>query len=164
MTLLTDEVRAWIGKEAVYTAPEPIGGAAFRYFAAAIGDDNPLYCDDEYARAHGYPSVIAPPTLICETNQYVTGARNDEGLLGHWWDIPVEGALAVRGGNSYEFYQPIVPGDVITARWRIADITERARDDGSSMVIVLSEATYTNQHGERLAKNTETIIYRGAAS
>jgi len=161
VSLLTDEVRAWIGKEAVHTAPEPLGRAAIRYFALAVGDDNPLYTDDAYAREHGYPDVIAPPTLICETNQYVAGARNEDGLIGHWWDVPVEGALAVRGGNAYTFARPVLPTDVITARWRIADITERARSDGSSMLIVLSEATYTNQDGELLATNTETIIYRG---
>ena len=35
-------------------------------------DDNPLYVDDAYAREAGYPSVIAPPTLVCETCQYRT--------------------------------------------------------------------------------------------
>ena len=160
MSLLTDEVRAWIGKEAVYTAPEPLGRAAIRYFALAVGDDNPLYTDHEYARAHGYPDVIAPPTLVCETNQYVGGARSDEGLIGHWWDIPVEDAIPVRGGNAYRFHRPVVPDDVITARWRIADIVERTRGDGSPMLLVTSEATYTNQDGELLATNTEIIIYR----
>ncbi len=69
-TLLTDDLRTRIGETRVYVAPEPIGRAAFRYFAQAIGDDNPLYTDEQFARAHGFPGVIAPPTLVCETNQY----------------------------------------------------------------------------------------------
>ena len=163
MSLLTEEVRAWIGKEAVYTAPEPLGRAGIRYFALAIGDDNPIYVDDEAARAAGYDGVVAPPTLICETNQYVTGARGADGLLAHWWDIPVESARPVRGGNEYTFHRPVRPTDVITATWRIADISEREGSDGAPMLVVRSEATYTNQEGELLATNTETIIYRGSS-
>lgn len=40
-TLLTDELRALVGRTAVYTAPEPLGRAALRYFATAVGDTNP---------------------------------------------------------------------------------------------------------------------------
>lgn len=162
MTLLTPAVKEWIGREVAYTAPEELGRAAIRYFALAIGDDNPLYVDDDYARANGYASVIAPPTLICESSQYMRGPRNEEGLIGHWWDIPVEGARAIRGGNTYEFHRPVLPTDIITATWRIADITERSSSDGAPMLLVQSEATYTNQDGELLATNRETIIYRGA--
>jgi N-terminal half of MaoC dehydratase len=70
MALLTEELKAWIGREAHYPAREELGRASIRYFALALGDDNPLYLDDGYAREAGYPSVIAPPTLICETCQY----------------------------------------------------------------------------------------------
>ncbi len=72
MTLLTDEVKALEGRTKVYTAPEPFGAAAGRYFALAIGDDNPVYSDAAYARAQGLSGVTAPLTLICETNQYAT--------------------------------------------------------------------------------------------
>jgi acyl dehydratase len=48
--LLTDELRGWIGREVSYTAREEIGRASIRYFALAIGDDNPLYIDEAYAR------------------------------------------------------------------------------------------------------------------
>ena len=41
MSLLTDEVRALVGRTRTYTAPEPLGRASIRYFALAIGDDNP---------------------------------------------------------------------------------------------------------------------------
>lgn len=40
-TLLTDELRALVGRTTVYTAPEPLGRAALRYFATAVGDSNP---------------------------------------------------------------------------------------------------------------------------
>ncbi|MEV4898921.1 MaoC family dehydratase N-terminal domain-containing protein, partial [Nonomuraea sp. NPDC055795] len=69
--------------EVTYTAPEELGRAAIRYFAEAVGDANPLYTDDAYAREHGYDGVIAPPTLIFETNQFTGLPRDADGYCGH---------------------------------------------------------------------------------
>ncbi len=82
MTLLTDALRERIGETVVYTAPEYCGRPAFRYFAQAVGDDNPLYVDVEAARAVGLDTVIAPPTWICETNQYVDRPPDEDGYRG----------------------------------------------------------------------------------
>ncbi|WP_327084989.1 MaoC family dehydratase N-terminal domain-containing protein [Nonomuraea sp. NBC_01738] len=139
--------------EIVYTAPEELGRAAIRYFAQAVGDDNPLYTDDAYARAHGYDGVVAPPTLIFETNQYTGLPRDAEGFAGHTWDLERPGTRLVRGGNSYTFHRPVRPGDVVTVAWRIAGVTEKA-----GKVFVTSRATYTNQHGDLLGVNDETLV------
>jgi len=157
--LLTDELRAMVGRTVSYTAPEELGRAAIRYYARAVGDDNPLYTDDAYARAQGYDSVIAPPTLICETNSYADLPRDADGNAGHGWGIEIPGTRMIRGGNSYEFHRPVRPDDVITATWRIDDIRERTNARGQDMMLVISVADYTDQHGEPLATNTETIIY-----
>jgi len=160
MTLLTDEVKAWLGREAVFEAREELGRAAIRYYALAIGDDNPLYTDEGFARASGYDSVIAPPTLVCETNQFVPGSRDERGYLNQIFELPVPGTRQIRGGNEYEFFRPVLPSDRITIRWRIEDISERSSSSGLPMLIVVSEATYTNQDGEELARNRETVIYQ----
>ena len=160
MTLLTKDVKACIGREVVYTAPEEIGRAAIRYFALAIGDDNPLYTNPEYARANGYDDVIAPPTFVCESNQYMSGVRDAHGYAGHTWEIPANDCRMLRGGNEYELHAPVYPRYRITATWRLKDIVERTMKDGTPMLIVTSEATYTNQDGTLLAVNRETLIYR----
>ena len=160
MSLLTDEIRALIGREVSYTAPEELGRAAIRYFAIATHDEDPLYTDDDHARANGYPSVIAPPTLICETNQYMRGRPDADGYIGHRWDIPLRDARVVRGGHDYEFHRPVLPEDRVTARWRIADIQEKTSRRGTPMLVVVSEVTYTNASGDLLATNRETIIYQ----
>ena len=159
MTLLTDELRSRIGETAVYTAPEPVGRAAIRYYALAVGDANPLYTDAEAAASAGYADVIAPPTWVTETNQYMTGGRNDEGYMGHGWGIEIPNTRLVRGGNSYTFEGPIHPDTVVTATWRIDGMTERTTSKGQDMLIVTSSATYTDQDGQVLATNTETLIW-----
>lgn len=159
MSLLTDEIRAWIGREAVYEAPEELGRASIRAFARAVGDENPLYTDDAFARAHGHPSVIAPPTLICETNQFIARAPDEHGYSGHLWDLPITGCRLIRGGNAYTFARAVLPTDRVTVRWLLHSIEERTSSKGARMLIVTSVVTYTNQDGELLADNTETLIY-----
>ena len=157
--MLTDELRARVGETAVYTAPDPLGRAAIRYFAAAVGDDNPLYTDRSFARDHGFDDVVAPPTLLAETNQYMTGERDADGFLGHSWHLDVPDTRLVRGGNEYSFAKPAGPDTIVTATWRIAGMKERTTSGGVPMLIVTSEATYTDQHGDLLLTNTETLVY-----
>ncbi|MFI6531951.1 MaoC family dehydratase N-terminal domain-containing protein [Nonomuraea sp. NPDC050547] len=140
--------------EVTYTAPEELGRAAIRYFAQAVGDANPLYTDDAYAREHGYDGVIAPPTLIFETNQFTGLPRDADGYCGHTWDLGFPGTRLVRGGNTYELHQPVRPADVITVTWRLGDVVRKA-----GKIFVTSTAIYTNQHADLLAVNEETLIY-----
>ena len=142
-SLLTDEVKGWIGREVTYTAPEELGRASIRYFGLAVGHDT----------GNG---DVAPPTMICETAQYMT-AGHSRG--GHRWELPIEGLSAVRGGNEYEMHRPVVHSDVITARWKIEDIKEKVTSAGKQMLVVTSSVVYTNQDDELLASNVETLLY-----
>lgn len=155
--LLTEEIKEWIGREVTYTAPEELGRAAIRYFANAIGDGSPIYLDDESARSSGHDGVIAPPTLVCETSQYMPNSHREG---GHSWDLPITGCRTIRGGNEYTFSRPVHPNDVITARWRIEDIREKETSAGVPMLLVTSFVSYTNQSEEILATNRETLIYQ----
>jgi hypothetical protein len=161
VSLLTDELRGLVGRTATYTAPEPLGAAAGRYFGLAVGDLNPLYSDADYARSHGLVGVTAPLTLVCETNQYAGLPMDHEGYAGHTWGLDIPGTRQVRGGNRYTFHRRIRPDDVITATWRITSVTEKLTGSGKPMLVIGSTATYTNQDGEPLAENAETIIFVG---
>lgn len=146
--LLSDEVRRHIGREVTYTAPEPLSAAAFRYFAMAVGDDNPLWRQG-----------VAPPTFICDSNQYLD-SRADLLSGGHHWELPVSGCRQLRGGHEYEFFRPVRAGDRVTVTWRIEDMVERQSASGLSMLIVTSVARYATTEGEELALNRETLIYQ----
>jgi acyl dehydratase len=155
---MTDELRACVGRQVTYTAPEELGKASIRYFALAIGDDNPLYSDESVAGASRHGGIIAPPTFVCETNQLYTRAPAEDGYLGHRWDLPIDSDRTIRGGNEYEFHRPARPDDRVTVTWRIVDIYERTTRKSGPLIFVISEAHYINQFGELLAVNRETII------
>ncbi|WP_436529444.1 FAS1-like dehydratase domain-containing protein [Actinoplanes sp. HUAS TT8] len=147
--LLTPALAARIGEEMTYTAPEPLGRASIRYFALATGDTDPAHLAGD----------VAPPTLICETNQYAGLPRDVDGYAGHGWHLEVPGTRLVRGGNSYRFVRPVEPDTVVTARWRLDDIVERVTGGGKRMLVVTSIAEYTDQQRRLLAVNKETLIY-----
>jgi acyl dehydratase len=159
-SLLTEELRGWIGREVSYAAPDEIGRASIRYFALAIGDDNPLYMDEAAARAAGHSGVIAPPTFVCETCQYAQRLPDEDGYIGHTWDLPIEGCRMIRGGHDYEFFRPVLPEVRINVTWRLEDITEHRSSSGQPMLVVISTATYRDQRGELLARNRETLIFQ----
>lgn len=158
MTMLTDELQAWIGKQVTYPAREALSHASIRYFALAMGDDNPLFRDDAFARDHGYRMALAPPTLICETCQYSDGPPSATGHIGHEWDLPIDNVRMIRAGNEYEFERPVYPDDRISVTWTLEDIEERKARRGGTQLFVTSLAVYENQDGERLASNRETIV------
>ena len=158
--LLTPELEALIGTTAIYANTEPIGRSAIRYFSLAIGDDNPLYRDRVFARELGYSDVIAPPTFICETNYYMDRFRDEDGYIGHTWNISIPGTRLIRGGHEYEFVRPAYPTDCISAHWKIVDISERISPKGPAMLLVLSEVRFINQDDELLATNNEPLIYQ----
>ena len=157
MASLLERLKATVGQEIVLRAPDEIGRSSLRQYALAIGDFNPIYSDREFARANGLRDVMAPPTLICDTWQYVDSDMDERGdLLGRG---PIRELEGLRAANEYEFFQPIHPDDVVTAHWIVKDVYEKTGSTGS-LVFQVIETTFYNQSEELLARNTETMFYR----
>ena len=154
---LLAKLKSSVGQEVVYRAPDEMGRPSFRQYALAIGDFNPLYSDKEFAQGHGLKDVMAPPTLICDTWQYVDSDMDEKGDLIGRGEIRDLGGL--RAGNDYEFFQPVHPDDIITARLRVKDVYEKTGRSGR-LAFQEIEVSFYNQRDELLARNTETLFYR----
>ena len=44
-----------------------------RHYAHGIGDDNPLWCDPEYAKTTAYGNIVALPSFLFACNRIVSG-------------------------------------------------------------------------------------------
>ena len=160
MLSLLEKLNKTIGQEIILQAPDEIGRSSLRQYALAIGDFNPLYSDQKFAEAQGFRDVMAPPTLICDTWQYVDSDMDELGdLIGRG---PTRELKGLRAGNEYEFFQAIHPDDVISAHWKVKDVYERTTRSGLIIFQVI-ETTFYNQREELLARNTETMFYRPEA-
>lgn len=150
MTLMTPELRASVGRELTFEAPDHLAASSFRLFALALGDDNPRWRAGE-----------APPTFLVESLAYLD---DRDALLrgGEIWGFVVPGTRALRGGHEYELRRPVRVGDRITVTWRIADIEEKVSRSGVELLVLTSEATFRSGD-EVLAINRETVIYQALA-
>ena len=160
MASLLERLKETVGQKIVIQAPDEMGRSSLRQYALAIGDFNPLYSDRDFALAHGLRDVMAPPTLICDTWQYVDSDMDDRGdLIGRG---PIRELEGLRAGNEYEFFRPIHPDDVISAHWTVKDVYEKTGRTGS-LVFQVIQTTFYNQTDELLARNPETMFYRPEA-
>src|SRR5437667_12075107 len=46
---------------------------SIRHYAHGIGDDNPLWCDPEYAACTRWGGIVAPPSFLFATSRNVSG-------------------------------------------------------------------------------------------
>jgi acyl dehydratase len=121
-----------------------------RRFARAIGDDNPLYHDEEYAKKSRYGGIIAPPTF--PTTFGFEGERVLEGLNINY-------ARLLHGEQAYEYFKPIMAGDVISFSTKITDVIEKEGRSGV-MDIITTETTGYNQRDERVFIGRSTVVIK----
>ncbi|MGI8553334.1 MAG: FAS1-like dehydratase domain-containing protein [Dehalococcoidia bacterium] len=174
-TYLTDEVREYIGRESEpMTAWDLVDASAVRRFTQAIMDPDPSYWDEASAEHSRYGGTVAPPLYPSFAFRREPGSpdpldrfgedREYDGLGGGTGAaglpvVPLPLPRLLNGGVEAEFFQLARVGDRITARSRYADIYERSGRSGT-MVLIVTETTYTNQDGVLLLKSRNTIIRR----
>ena len=144
--VLTDEMRRQaIGLESPGVTTEVEKGAIIK-FAQAIGDDNPLFNDEVAARNSRFGGLVAPPTFLRSV-----GTSRPQ----FPFEIPLTRSL--DGGSDWQYFEPVRPGDRITAVATITDIVERTGRLGV-MVISTVVTTYRNQFNQVAATQTATGI------
>jgi acyl dehydratase len=158
--VIADEVMEYIGK-----ADEPhirtVEKGAIRRYAAAVGNDNPLYSDEEYARSSAYGCIIAPPGFFGWPTKPASSAV---GLANVVVDLQAELARAgypriLDGGISYEFHLPVRAGDILSVSPKITGISEKEGKSGT-MIMCSLETSYLNQNGDLVAVARQTFIAR----
>ena len=143
-SLITAEMREAIGVESEPAVIE-VEKETIRRVADALQDSNPLWREDEYAKNTSYGGIIAFPIA------FHPSARAGNPTV-QYENTTSGGAV---GGDEWEFFEPVRPGDTITVTTRKADFFEREGRQGK-MLFTVTETTYRNQHGRvaMLARRT----------
>jgi acyl dehydratase len=154
-SVITEEMKKTIGVESeptiVLIEKEPI-----RRAAAAMGDNNPLFRDEEYAKKLGYRSIIAPPGFQ-PTYSFPIKVPQARADAGPRFRLPF--TRFMNGGDEYEFFQPIQAGDVLSITRRLGDMFERDGRMGK-MFFQVDETVFRNQKKEIvLIQRSTTIAY-----
>src|SRR5262245_44947446 len=120
-----------------------------REFARAIKDDNPLYRDEEYAKAKA-GGIMPPPTFTMTSTFWDDGQRKP--LLTY------DFRRLLHGEQEFEYLAPIHAGDVLTSTTRVADVYEKEGSRGGKMTLGIIETTFVNQRGEKVLVSRSTLI------
>ncbi len=145
-TVITSEVKELLGVEGISYTGE-VEKDMVRKYAQAIGDTNPLYHDESYAKESRHGSIIAPPTMPFIFTFKTSLPKLPSSLSGG----------GARAGNSMEFFRPMRPGDVITCTAKYLDIFERDGRSGK-LLFKVTEYTYKDQNGEVIAIGKDTSV------
>jgi acyl dehydratase len=142
-SIITPELRAWIGRTTPLRSLEIISAADVRRYVDATGDVNPLWLDDDYARSAGYQSRILPPTLVgwvpFSFKEGTERAQNDPTDLRRQLPLPGEYTNVRNAGSETEWLQPVYLGEPLFTRSTIVDIVSREGKAGLGIYISQEE-------------------------
>jgi acyl dehydratase len=134
MTGITDEgvarLRARIGVAQPHPQPPHYrypNEDAFRHVAHAYGDDNPLWCDPQYAATTRWGGAIASPNLaggdtLIGDNEVEAIDEDTKALLK---GDPLGGAHAFYSGSFREWWEPLRPGMRVTRRNALVGVHDK---------------------------------------
>jgi acyl dehydratase len=138
----------WIGHQ-FPTMSWTVEKGRLKTFAKAIGDERAVCHDDEAAKAAGYRSLLAPPTLIN------SGPLDNGDTMTILNTLGVNLANVLHGEQSFTYHKPVFAGDVLSFESRLTDIVVKK---GGAMELVTQQLTVNNQLGECVAHVRNVIV------
>lgn len=108
---------------------------AIRHFANGLGDPNPLWRDEEYAKKSPYGGLIAPPFFLnaISESQAITG---------------LPGLISTFVGSEWEWYKPIRINDRFSVTNRLLDLKDLPDNNGRRRLLQSGLLNYSNQNGD----------------
>ena len=139
-----DELRQRIGLKIGATA-EPWCYEAtrdnIRHYAHGIGDDNPLWCDPDYAAKTRHGGLIALPSFLFSTSRIVSG------YVG---GLP--GVHAMWSGADWTWHKPVKRNDTISTEAHLKDLIEHQTRFAGRAVQQIYHVDFFNQDGDKVAE------------
>ena len=139
----------------------PVEASHIMMFARSIGDENPIYHDEEHARSTEVGSIIAPPTFAQASAQFDPGYRLRPKAGGEGWMGSGKEATGARqevsgggGGGGlhaeqhFEYHRHLKPGDVLSATTTTGKTWEKQGKRSGKLLFSESITEYRDQSGE----------------
>ena len=139
-----DELRQRIGQKIGATA-EPWCHEAtrdnIRHYAHGIGDDNPLWCDPDYAAKTKHGGILALPSFLFSTSRIVSG------YVG---GLP--GVHAMWSGADWTWHKNVQRNDEIHTEAYLKDLIEHQTRFAGRAVQQIYHVDFFNQTGDKVAE------------
>lgn len=134
--------------------PLPVERGKVREFTRALLDDDPIYIDQDAARAAGHDRIPVPLTFAAASGHF----RDDLALFK---DLGMDLKRVLHGESRWEYLAPVHAGDELHACRRLAGVTTRPGKRGGEMTLFTFEIEFVNQHGVTVLRERDVIIETG---
>ncbi len=171
---LDERLQAFVGLSSgpPFEAHDPVNVPMIRHWVEAMGDENPVYLDEEAARAAGFDGIIAPPTMLqawtmaglkATLNRVEVRAQGkpestspSDTLMALLDEAGFSSVVATNCDQHY--VRPLRPGDQLEVSSVIDSVSgEKATGLGLGHFIT-TRAEFTDQHGEPVATMKFSIL------
>lgn len=162
-TELVDQIRQHVGASSP-PIRVTVDALTSQRYARAIGEENPLYYDEQYARSKGYAGLVVPPNFLPSYLDWSDGGREEDlrpdgtpSAEMEW--IPTEGVRIMGGGEEMHFHAPCIAGTEVVLTSHLDEVA--SRDSQSGLMFVLKvRNTYESSGGTLLMTSTRTVLGR----
>ena len=120
---------------------------AIRHYAHGIGDDNPLWCDPEYAKTTKFCDVVALPSFLFTNSRIVSGYCGG-----------LSGVHAMWAGADWTWHKPVMRNDVITTEAYLKDLVEHQTKFAGRAFQQIYHVDFFNQHGDKVAEDDSWVL------
>jgi acyl dehydratase len=121
-----------------------------RNYAHGTGNDNPLFCDPDYARRTRWGGVIAPGSMISQINAPMKGDPTPPEIRALRKSL-FKGVHVFVSGSRWHWYRPVFPGDTIYSYNGDETCEEKQSEFSGRSVINVRKDVKVNQRGEVVA-------------
>jgi len=111
-----------------------------RHYAHGIGDDNPLWCDPDYAANTKYGGIIALPSFLFACDRIISG------YVG---GLP--GVHAMWAGANWSWHKPVRRNDEINTEAWLKDLILHDTQFSGRAVQQIYHVDFFDQDGDKLA-------------
>jgi len=133
-------------------------------FARSVGDSNPIYHDEEYAKSTEIGGIIPPPTFAQSSAQFdpeyflrpkvggdgwfgsgkeATGSKHSSGSGGGGG-----AAMGLHAEQHFEYHLPVKAGDTLSATTKPGKAWEKESKRAGKLKFSESVTEYRNQNGD----------------
>ena len=133
-------------------------------FARSVGDSNPIYHDEEYAKSTEIGGIIPPPTFAQSSAQFdpeyflrpkvggdgwfgsgkeATGSKPSSGSGGGGG-----AAMGLHAEQHFEYHLPVKAGDTLSATTKPGKAWEKESKRAGKLKFSESVTEYRNQNGD----------------
>jgi uncharacterized OB-fold protein len=156
---------AWIGREGdPAVARDAVNPAMIRHWCDAVGDENPVYTDREFAAKSVHGAIVAPPTMLQAWTmaglRRPAPASDEPSPLGEVMRLlDAAGYTSVVATNCrQEYYRYLREGDWLSCTTRIAKVSDEKKTALGVGRFIDEEMIYRDAAGDEVARMTFRIL------